>query len=394
MKTKTTAFVWLSAALWLGCQGSSDNAQLSTPAEKGKQTDRVMTISRASRLAALESEWRMDTDHNGIPDFIEKQLGYTPDYEDCETGTACGGAEPGADLDLAVNTLIMLDVSGSMAARLGNVPKIDLAKMSLLRYTSSVPESIRLGLLVYGHKGSNEESGKAESCAGVEVMAPIGALREGDVRHLLDRFTPTGWTPIASSLEQAKQVFGSNPKGRNRIIMISDGIETCGGNPVQVARELYNAGFAVTTDVVGLHVPGSSAQQLKAIAEAGGGIYFDARTQSALDRYFQEQNRAVAKTWEAANCYAEAFNKAWLCDASMVLQALRVVNARRREAQSEGNLDKVRALDEIRNTINQKHQDRKRERKLTQDQWKQLSRQAFELNQKTLKAYGKLRRDT
>ncbi|OJV20500.1 MAG: hypothetical protein BGO21_07935 [Dyadobacter sp. 50-39] len=383
------AVISLSATLWLGCGYTSGDEKNNVSEEQQEITG---PDAGQLNVAVLGDEWQVDSDQNGIPDFIEKESGYNPAGEDCNPEAACGEGVPGADLDLSVNTLLMLDVSGSMAARLGGVPKIDIAKMSLLKYASSVPESIRLGLLVYGHQGNNEQSGKAESCAGIEVMAPIGNLSEANANTIINRFSPTGWTPIASALEKAKQTFGTDRKGRNRIIMVSDGVETCGGDPVSVARQLHSSGFAVTIDVVGFNVPGSDAQQLKRIAEAGGGIYFDARTQSALDTYFQEQNRAAAKTWEAANCYAEAYNKAWLCDANMVLKAIRVLNAESRKAQSAGKNDEVRALEEVRLAINQKHEERKKQRKIIREKWHKLSRDAFEINQKTLKAYGKMRR--
>lgn len=397
MRTTRTTFctVWLCGMLLLGCKTNSENDGKQAPAEQENAAEQVTNEATGEpEISGLDSEWQTDSDHNAIPDFIEKEIGFNPAQEDCKPDSGCGDGVPGSDLDLSVNTLLMLDVSGSMAAKLGTVPKIDIAKMSLLKYASSVPESIRLGLLVYGHKGNNQASGKAESCAGVELMAPIGGLRDSDAQTVINRFAPTGWTPIAASLEKAKESFNADMKGRNRIIMVSDGIETCGGDPVKVARELHNSGFAVTIDVVGFNVPGSDANQLKKIAEAGGGIYFDARTQSALDAYFQEQNRATAKTFEAANCYAQAYNKAWICDADMVIKAYRVVNRERQTAQAAGDNDKVNALNELRELIDKKHQERKAERKLVQEKWQKLSKDAFEINQKTLKAYGKLRRSS
>lgn len=385
----TLCAIWLSAALCTACKRNSESDDGQASAQQQKPTEQA---DSETTITGLDGEWQTDSDGNAIPDFIEKELGYDPAHEDCRPDSTCAEGIPGRDLDLRVNTLLMLDASGSMAARLGNVSKIDIAKMSLLKYASSVPESIRLGLLVYGHKGNNGQSGKAESCAGIEIMAPIGSLGDSNAQTVINRFSPTGWTPIGASLEMAKQSFNADMKGRNRIIMVSDGIETCGGDPVKIARELHNSGFAITIDVVGFNVPGSDARQLKKIAEAGGGIYFDARTQSALDTYFQEQNRAAAKTWEAAICYAEAFNKTWLCDAAMVQKAFRVVNSERQAAQSAGDNDKAEALNEVRALIDKKHQERKKERKTVQEKWRKLSKDAFEINQKTLKAYGKLRR--
>jgi von Willebrand factor type A domain len=68
----------------------------------------------------------------------------------------------------------------------------------------------------------------------------------------------------------------------NMIILVSDGKETCQGDPCAVARSLHQAGIQVEINVVGFDVTADERQQLECIADAGGGKYFDARNTAQM----------------------------------------------------------------------------------------------------------------
>lgn len=250
-----------------------------------------------------------------MPDFIETELGYDPNADDCPLRENCGNGASGEELNKQVNTLLMLDASGSMRAKAGFERKIDTAKQSLKTFVTGAPNLVKMGFLVYGHKGNNTPAGKAESCAadGAEILAPIGGVSADDFDRTLARFEPTGWTPIGLALEKAREAFAGKT-GQNRIIMVSDGIETCGGNPVEVARQLHSEGINVTIDVVGLDVGSREQDQLRAIAKAGGGEYYDAKTRSELDEYFKKQREAYNKTMNDIFCLYDALLKMQHCE--------------------------------------------------------------------------------
>ena len=80
------------------------------------------------------------------------------------------------------------------------------------------------------------------------------------------------------------------------MILVTDGIETCGGDPVAAARALKESGIAVTVDVVGFDVANSAEQAaLRRVAEATDGEYADAQSAAELNDYFDDQ---VARTFE------------------------------------------------------------------------------------------------
>lgn len=314
-------FIWLVLAGILMITGCSptDNQNVNTGSgDAARGIDSNESVNSTPATAAprvLEDKWYQDADKNEVPDFIEIANGYDPANDDCPLVENCGGGTPGDELNQTVNTLLMLDASGSMRAQAGGQRKIDAAKISLNRFVAGMPERVKTGFLVYGHKGDNTPAGKPASCAadGAEILAPIGAVNAQEFEQTLQKFEPTGWTPIGLALEKSREAF-TGKTGRNRIIMVSDGIETCGGDPVAVARRLNSEGIKVTIDVVGFDVPSNDQKQLRAIAEAGGGTYFDAKTQAELDEYLKKQQEVYMKTMSDLKCLQQALIDVRSCE--------------------------------------------------------------------------------
>jgi hypothetical protein len=252
----------------------------------------------------LEAKWYQDSDGNAVPDFIEVELGYDPLVEDCPFAQCGEGLEGSEFIHQERNTLLVLDSSGSMAARLTEgTSKLDAAKRALKRYSNVISNVTNMGFLVYGHKGNNTEAGKAESCPGIELLAPLGQLKPDTIDAVLDQFQPTGWTPIAAALTAAGEAFAGQEGAVNRIVLVSDGIETCGGDPVAVAKQLKEQGLDIVIDVIGFDIEQQEeVEQLRAIATATGGQYYDAKTRADLDAYTNQQFDKYRQTAKAAQC--------------------------------------------------------------------------------------------
>jgi hypothetical protein len=72
------------------------------------------------------------------------------------------------------------------------------------------------------------------------------------------------------------------------VIVITDGQETCHGDPVKAAEELKAAGIPVTLNIVGFTLKGKEKQDVERLmspfAEATGGHYYYAENGEALAR--------------------------------------------------------------------------------------------------------------
>lgn len=169
--------------------------------------------------------------------------------------------------------LIAVDASGSMAGSAGDVSKMEAAKSAVDRFLGTLPETIDVGLVAFGHTGTNEESGKALSCEGVEVLAPSGSDRQTIGAHL-DALTATGWTPLADAIIAAgTELQASDVEGEQVVYVVSDGEETCGGDPVAAARALNEGEIRAVVNIIGLDLPATDRQALEAVAGAGGGVF-------------------------------------------------------------------------------------------------------------------------
>jgi hypothetical protein len=186
-------------------------------------------------------------------------------------------ASPQLALAQACNTadrsvLLILDASGSMNAKLPNgETRVAVAQRAVKGIASFIPDEAQLSLRLYG-----AQSPKAEkNCEDTNLAVPFGpAGASGDaIAATVDAAVAQGYTPIAFSLEQAANDFPADAKERV-IVLVSDGKETCEGDPVVAAKALAAKGITVHT--VGFIVDTAARGQLQAIARMTGGTYFDA----------------------------------------------------------------------------------------------------------------------
>ncbi|HUP98199.1 MAG TPA: VWA domain-containing protein [Usitatibacter sp.] len=167
---------------------------------------------------------------------------------------------------------LILDASGSMHARLpSGETRIAAAQKAVKGVASLVDPNAQLGLRVYGAKSPARDKNCEDSHVAV-ALAP--ASKAGpEIQQAVGEVKAQGWTPIAFSLEQAAADFPPSAKER-AIILVSDGKETCKGDPVVAARALGARGIVIHT--IGYAVDSAAKMQLEGIARASGGKYFDA----------------------------------------------------------------------------------------------------------------------
>jgi hypothetical protein len=110
-----------------------------------------------------------------------------------------------------------------------------------------------------------------------------------------------GKTPIARSLSLAAKDLEPYSKHLPTILLVTDGKETCGGNPIQVVEDLKAQGVAIRVFVVGLDLDALSKEQLRKLARAGNGKYYDAKSSEELKFSLQSALIDLAKLVDDAN---------------------------------------------------------------------------------------------
>ncbi len=199
---------------------------------------------------------------------------------------------------------VILDVSGSMMGQVEGRAKIDLAREALGSALQGVTDEMDLSLRVYGHR--IDKTDQVNSCNDIELLVPFygdnfdiasknNTMRVDNVISKANELTPRGWTPIGASLELAADDL--KDFDNKVILLLSDGEETCEGDPVGVMERLKEQGIEVTVHTVGFDVEAATAAQLKEISDVTGGTYVDAGTatelQEGLKHVVEEATREV-----------------------------------------------------------------------------------------------------
>jgi hypothetical protein len=186
-----------------------------------------------------------------------------------------------------VNVQLVFDSSGSMAQEVSpGVTRIQAAQQVLNDVVDAIPDSegINVGFRVYGHLGSNQEADRAESCESTELIVPMQGVDKDLLRSAIESYQPVGWTPITLALEEAGNDFEPPAEGEvNAIVLVTDGLETCGGNACDAAAALAQGDVDVTTYVVGFGLTQDEQATLQCIADAGGGLNLNASNADELN---------------------------------------------------------------------------------------------------------------
>ena len=191
--------------------------------------------------------------------------------------TAMNNGRPALSLnDRAVQ--IVVDASRSMWGQINGQSKMEIAKTTLEQLSYRLPDDLDLALRAYGNTSASEQN----NCADSTLLVPFGERNSEYVRNAIAGLRPTGQTPIAYALNQAARDFESIRSDRT-VVLVSDGIESCGGDPVTAAYALRQQGVVVHLIGFGLgNAADEDVASLQAIANASGGRYVTATSAEEL----------------------------------------------------------------------------------------------------------------
>ncbi len=172
---------------------------------------------------------------------------------------------------------LILDASGSMLKRLDGKRRINIAKEVLKKaVTEIIPKDTPLAMRVFGDKQAN-------ACR-TDLAIKLSPLNPDKAAQVIDGITAKNLakTPIADSLAMvASDLKGQ--KGKKIVILVTDGEETCDGDPQAAIAKLVDEGFDVRLNIVGFAI---DDEELKASfqqwSQLGGGDYFDSNDSTTL----------------------------------------------------------------------------------------------------------------
>ena len=173
--------------------------------------------------------------------------------------------------------LFVLDASQSMYARWENGNKMQVATRLLRELVDSLSgiDQVEIALRIYGHQYNVTANGR--NCKDTKLEVPFSRGNHDEVKKKLRSIRPRGTTLIAYSLEQAAGDFQNCSNCRNVIILITDGIEECDGDPCAVSMALQKKGIALKPFVIGLGLEADIIDAFKCV-----GNYYDATDEATF----------------------------------------------------------------------------------------------------------------
>jgi Ca-activated chloride channel family protein len=187
--------------------------------------------------------------------------------------------------------ILCIDTSGSMSATDLTPSRAAAAKAAARAFLDEVPAGTRVGIVTFA--------------SGASVVQPptddLDAAREA-----LDRVPPpNGATAIGDALTLAAQQMPA--RGKRIIVLMTDGVNNRGVDPVAAARDAAASGVTIHTVGIGTSgsgelIPGTNEladldeATLRAIAATANGTYASAQDAASLRGAFRDLARATV--WE------------------------------------------------------------------------------------------------
>ena len=192
----------------------------------------------------------------------------------------------------ATNVELIVDDSGSMAQHVTGGRKIDVAKQVLPGLIQDLPADSQIAVRTYGRQHPAHD----RDCADMELLTPFGANTSARILPGVNALKPNGMTPIAASLSSAAKDFAGKESQNNIIILLTDGEEDCNGDPCAASKALHDAGIHLQVNVIGFNVTDKERPQLRCIANAAAGKYYDAKDAAGLKLAASEVKERVVAT--------------------------------------------------------------------------------------------------
>lgn len=191
---------------------------------------------------------------------------------------ACKPIQPGDEPEV----VMIIDGSGSMRQALGgSASRLEAAKRAAEAMIRGLPSGVDVGLVDFS------------ACGQVRRDKFYSTPERGALVGEINAISPKQGTPLADAIRRAGTV--ASDSAPSVLVIVSDGGDSCGGDPCAVARSLKAAKPNVTINVIDLSDSPRERQVLQCIASAGGG-----RVLSPSDT--TDMTRKMKEAAGAANC--------------------------------------------------------------------------------------------
>lgn len=180
------------------------------------------------------------------------------------------------------SVILVMDASGSMDGKSENGSgrtKIEDAREAAVAGLVGLDERTEVALIVF------------YDCSIIILETPFTTDLDL-VRSEISKIAPQGRTPLADSIEMAVDYMKTNASGTDgMIILLTDGGESCNGDAVTAADHVKEVRINCRFYVV--DYGSGSEEELKRIAEAGGGSYYSPKDKEELSDHMEKATNPI-----------------------------------------------------------------------------------------------------
>ncbi|MDH3579958.1 MAG: VWA domain-containing protein, partial [Hyphomicrobiales bacterium] len=173
------------------------------------------------------------------------------------------------------NLTIILDSSRSMWGQIDGINKVVSVRAAIGQLAKTHAEKLDLGLVSYGHR-------RTGGCSDIEVLLSPGAHKPAKITKTVNAIKPNGSTPIAEALKAAATAAKFKQRDAS-LLLISDGLDNCSGDPCAVAGALKAQAAGLSIHVIAFdRKEQASLKKLACIAKKTGGTFTPATGEAIL----------------------------------------------------------------------------------------------------------------
>ena len=178
------------------------------------------------------------------------------------------------------NTMIVFDSSGSMWGQLDGKTKIEIARDAVTTIADGFKADQSVGLMAYGHR-------KKGDCSDIEILVNPTKNSTEQIKSTVNKLKPKGKTPLSQAVKMAAEKMNFT-ENKAEVVLITDGVETCGIDTCANALELEKMGIDFTTHVIGFGLSADQGKQVSCLADLTGGQYVLADDAASLNSALEQ----------------------------------------------------------------------------------------------------------
>ncbi|MGB1314588.1 MAG: vWA domain-containing protein [Chitinophagales bacterium] len=185
--------------------------------------------------------------------------------------------------------LFIVDYSGSMQAMWGEEKKFEIARKVLFNLADSIQKTnsnVEIAIRVFGHQSHRTKN----DCLDSKLEIDFAKSNAQEIKSKFEEIVAQGNTPIAYSLMEAAKDFSDDKTAINSIILITDGLENCEGNPCDAALDLKKKRVSINPYIIGLDIESNLIQDFECI-----GTFVNAKDEKTFTKVLDIAVKKVTK---------------------------------------------------------------------------------------------------